>query len=138
MGALSTLYTSVYNGLTGNSLWADRVYPELVPAQIVRPYVVFFVSAGGERNDLKRDDASFSLVVKCVSLQMAEALDGADRIAALLNNQGKQDGGPIVGDANWVITTIDQLRVVQQTEMISNDKPLYNSGHMFNVMMEAL
>jgi hypothetical protein len=76
--------------------------------------------------------------VKCVSLQMAEALDGADRIAALLNNQGKQDGGPIVGDASWVITTINQLRVVQQTEMISNDKPLYNSGHMFNVMMEAL
>ena len=138
MGALSTLYTSIYNGLGGDPLWQNRVYPELVPAQIVRPYVVFFVSAGGERNDLKRGDADFSLVVKCVSLEMAEALAGADRIAALLNNQGKQDGGPIVGDASWVITTINQLRVVQQTEMISNDKPLYNSGHMFNVMMEAL
>lgn len=138
MGALTTLYKSLYNGLKGNALWADRVYPEMVPAQIVRPYVVYFVSTGGERNNLKRNDAQFSLVVKCVSLQMAEAIEGADRIAALLNNKGAQDGGTITGDATWVITTIQQMRIVQQTEMINNDTPLYNSGHMFDVMMEAL
>jgi len=69
---------------------------------------------------------------------MAEAIDGADRIAALLNNKGAQDGGTITGDASWIITTIQQMRIVQQTEMINNDTPLYNSGHMFDVMMEAL
>ena len=138
MGALTTLYKSLYNGLKGDPLWSNRAYPEMVPAQIVRPYVVYFVSTGGERNNLKRNDAQFSLVVKCVSLQMAEAIDGADRIAALLNNKGAQDGGTITGDATWVITTIQQMRIVQQTEMINNDTPLYNSGHMFDVMMEAL
>ena len=138
MGALSTLYKSIYNGLSGDALWQDRVYPELVPAQVVRPYVVFFVSSGGERNNLKRNDAQFSLVIKCVSLQMAEAMTGADRITALLNNKGAQDGGTITGDASWIITTIQQMRIVQQTEMISNDVPLYNSGHMFDVMMETI
>ena len=138
MTALATLYTSLYNGLSGDALWSDRVYPEIVPAQIVRPYVVFFVSAGGERNDLKRDDAQFTMVVKCVSLQMSEALDGASRIGTLLNNAGSQGDGTIAGDANWVITTIEQMRVIQQVEMINNDQPLYNSGHMFNIVMEKL
>jgi hypothetical protein len=138
MGALSTLYTSVYQALTGDALWQDRVYPDMVPAQIVRPYVVFFVTAGGERNNLKKQDADFSLVVKCVAEDMATALDGADRIAALLNDKGEQDGGTVTGDASWIITTIQQMRAVQQLEMVDNNKPLYNSGHMFNVMMETL
>lgn len=138
MAALSTLYTSVYNALAGDPLWANRVYPEMVPAQIVRPYVVFFINTGRERNDLKRNDAQFTMTVKCVSLQMAEAMDGADRIAALMNNKGSQDGGTITGDASWVVTTIQQMRVIQQVERIDNDKPLYHSGHMFDIMMEAL
>lgn len=138
MTALATLYTSLYNALDGNALWQSRVYPEIVPAQIVRPYVVFFVSTGGERNELKRDDAQFTMVVKCVSLQMSEALDGAGRIGAILNNAGSQGNGTIAGDADWVITTIEQMRVVQQIERINNDQPLYNSGHMFNIIMEKL
>lgn len=138
MSALGTLYTSMYNALSGDALWNDRVYPEIVPAQIVRPYAVFFVSTGGERNELKRDDAEFTFVVKCVSLQMSEALDGAGRIGTILNNAGSQGDGTIVGDSYWVITTIEQMRVVQQIERINNDQPLYNSGHMFNIMMEKL
>lgn len=138
MSALETLYTSLYSALRNDTLWQDRVYPEIVPAQVIRPYVVFFVSSGGERNDRKRDDAEFTISVKCVALQMADAMAGASRISALLNNQGSQDGGTITGDANWTITTIEQLRIIQQIEMISDDKPLYNSGHQYNIVMEKL
>lgn len=138
MAALSTLYKSTYQALAGSTLWANRVYPEMVPAQIVRPYVVFFISTGGERNDRKRHDAQFSLSVKAVAEDMATALTAADAIAARLNNQGSQDGGNVTGDATWIITTIQQMRVIQQVEMIDNNKPLYNSGHMFDVMMETI
>lgn len=138
MSALSVLYKSLYQALGDNTLWDDRVYPEIVPAKIVRPYVVFFALSGGETNKVQRDDADFTVVVKCVSLQLSESLDGAHRIGQILNNGGSQDGGDVVGDTDWVITTIQQTRIVRMTELINTDQPLYNNGHIFEIMMEKL
>ena len=44
----------------------------------------------------------------------------------------------LVSDEHWVITTIEQMRVVQQIERINNDQPLYHMGHMFSITMEKI
>ena len=71
-------------------------------------------------------------------MKMSEALDSAGRIGTILNNAGSQGSGTIAGDADWVITTIEQMRVVQQIERINNDQPLYHMGHMFSITMEKI
>tara|TARA_S200002703_G_scaffold154303_3_gene156906 strand:+ start:1153 stop:1569 length:417 start_codon:yes stop_codon:yes gene_type:complete len=136
MSALSTLYSSIFARLTNDPIWSDRVYPDMVPANKIRPYVVYFITAGGESNTLKKDDAEFIIAVKCVSTKLSESLSGSSRISELLNNQGSQDSGLVSGDSDWIIKTITQGRVIQDVEMIKNSIPLYNSGQMFRITME--
>lgn len=138
MSATKSLYGALFTALSGNEMWGDRVYPEIVPAKIIRPYVVYFISSGGERNARRKDDATFTVVTKCVSLQLSESMDGAGRLSEILNNAGAQGSGEVSGDDQWVIMSIEQMQFIKQVEMINDDQPLFHTGHMFRFNMEKI
>lgn len=136
--ALASLYAAVRRALLNDEEWANRVFPDVVPAEIARPYAVLFWVAGGEDNQTKRQDARITLTVKCVADNMGASMRGAGRISELFNDQGSQDGGNIAGDGNWLITTITQGRIVHLVEMFEGAQPIYHDGHQFEFDMERI
>jgi len=136
--ALAGLYRALALYLPGDVLIADRVYPDEVPAGVVRPYWVFFFVSGGESNDVHRQDAEFVLTVKCVAETLAQSLDGAGRISNKLNDAGRQDGAaaPIPGTSEWDILTVTQERTVHIVEKFEKAQPIYHDGNQYRFVME--
>jgi hypothetical protein len=139
MNALESLLIAVKNTLSGD-IWGDRVYSDSAPATAEKPYVVYFWSGGGEANETTfAQDARLLLSVKCVADTMQESMTGANRISALLNDQGLQDvGNTITGDNEWAILTITQGGVLHLKEMFEGAMPIYHDGYQFDVSMEAV
>lgn len=138
MTALAAVYEAVYLTLRNDPLWVGRVYPDDVPAGGVRPYVVFFLSGGGDVQ-LRQgaQSVTVTLTVKCVSETLALSLAGAGRVEALLRNQGRQElGGVAVDGSGWVITTITQGRTIHLVERFEGAKPIYHDGHEYVFVME--
>lgn len=136
--ALAALYRAVKSRLSeGGELWDTRAYADIIPAKVVRPYVIFFVSGGGESNDLVDADASYQLTVKGVSDNLQTSLQIAARLAGLVNNQGTQDRPDTALDAGdeWEITTSTQGRTVHLVESFANAQPIYHDGHVFDFTM---
>lgn len=135
--AFEALLVALNNKLTGQSLWADRVYPDAAPAGVTRPYVVHFYVSGGERNERQKKDARFVLTVKCVANTMTESLQGAALIDSLLSDAGSQDDSAFTCGDGWEITTCTTDRMVHLTEMFAGADPIYHDGHQYIIMMEA-
>lgn len=136
--ALAALYRAVKSRLSeGGELWDTRVHADVIPAKVVRPYVIFFVSGGSESNDLVEADASYQLTIKGVADTMQASLQMAARLSALLNDQGTQDRPTTALDAGdeWEITTSTQGRTVHLVEQFSNAQPIYHDGHVFDFVM---
>lgn len=65
MIALAALQIAVRAALLNASpLWAERVYADGAPAEVLRPYVIVLVASGGEDNVRRVQDASFVLGIK--------------------------------------------------------------------------
>lgn len=125
----------LYGALAGD-IWGSRVAPEVVPAGTAYPYVVWWIIGGGEVNDRRRDDAIYMVGIKCVSDTHRVAITGQDRIGEILNNSGGQDGGAIMGQDGWAITTITRETVISLREAWRGAKPIYHKGHQFEIVME--
>jgi hypothetical protein len=132
MSPTAALYQTIYAALTGD-LWADRVYPETVPAAVARPYVVFFVSGGGAIYPTTTAAARLDVTVKVVADTLDDALTGADRLAVLLEGQGVQDGSatPLDAGSGWTLATITQGRTLLQVE----HPAIYHAGHVFQCLL---
>lgn len=100
-------------------VWGARVYEGLAPLGTPRPLVIMAVQDAREINDVRRPDALITLSVKVVATPLAAALEGAQRIAALLNDAGDQDSSSALtsGDV-WRITTVTLERTIHINEMI--------------------
>ena len=134
--ALSAAYEMLHQQLSGD-VWGDRAYPDVVPAGVVRPYVVWFWVSGGEDNNRQIQDASFVFTVKCVANTMAESLAGAQRISELLNDHGTQDDSALPDvSPDWEITTVTQDRAVHLVEY-QDGEPIYHDGNQYLIVMEA-
>lgn len=140
MEATQALYeglTQYLKGLGGN--WADRVYPDVIPPTIARPYATFFIAAGGELNAVKQADAGLTLTVKCVADTGSAAFIGSAQIAQGLNDRGQQDAtsAPLSAPtgSGWLILTITQGRKVHLVERFADARPVYHSGHQFRFHM---
>lgn len=122
---------------TGGEAWGVRVWPDRAPANPVRPYILYFVNSGGERNQVREVDALFSVTIKCVGDTMVQSIAGASRLGELLNDQGTQDVGlnPLDAGPDWEITTVTQGRLVHLVEDFNNVEPVYHDGHVFDFGM---
>jgi hypothetical protein len=136
--ALAALMKAMQGQLRGEPLWGSRVYADIAPAKVQRPYVIFFVVSGGEENRRQIGDARFVMTVKCVAEKQAEALHGADRLEARLNDAGSQDDKAFACGDGWVITTCTQDRLVHAVEMFGEAQPIYHDGHQYIVVMEEI
>lgn len=120
-----------------SEIWGARAYPDLAPAGVERPYLLWFVAAGTEANERKSEDAELVLVIKGVSNNLAEAFAMAARIDALFNDQGQYDTStPLDAGAAWSILTTKRELMVHLVETIDG-KQVYHAGAQFRVRMEA-
>lgn len=124
---------------SGGELWGQRVYPEQAPSGAAMPYAIYSLNAGGDTNLRKRDDAEYMVMVKIVSTNMNEAMTGAGRISALLNNAGIQDNATtgMTAGSDWSILTTDVDQSIQYIENVDNVSQFYHAGHMIRIQMEA-
>ena len=135
--ALSAAYKAIRRRLTESSeLWGVKVHPDLAPANVGRPYVVFFWSGGGELNARRIQDAELLLTVKCVANTLDEAFRGAGRVSALLNDADLADDLLEPGD-EWVILHTNQERAIHLVENIDGIQ-IYHSGSVFRFRMERI
>lgn len=135
--ALDVLYASVYARLRdGDALWGVRVFPDEAPGVASMPYVVYQFVDGGENNTVRPRSADFRINVRVVTTNSLDAMSGAGAIASLLNDMGEQDGGVVVGDAAWRISTITQGRRLHDYDPYERAEPVYISGHQFEIFMQ--
>lgn len=142
--SLQTLYEQLYSRLNGaNVIWGNRVYPDQAEAAAQRPYVLFSYVSGGELNLTHNQDHEFTVQVKCVAggkagQTMETAMAGAAAISDLLNDQGAQDrnGGTVIGNDDWLITTITQDTRVHLVDPFQAATPIYHEGYQFVIRMQ--
>jgi len=137
--SVRALYEALRGTLDGAGVWGERCYADAAPAGVVRPYAVWFVAAGGERNVRgDRADAGYTVTVKCVADTFAAAAAGAEQIADVLNDTGAQDRRlGMVQPSGWTISTVTADRAVHLVERVDGAQAIYHEGYQFLVVMEA-
>ena len=117
--------------------WGGRVYAYRAPSNTPRPYVVFFWSGGGERNDiLDKRDGDLLLTVKAVADTLPAAMAAAGRLAELLDDAGRFDTDtPLNGGDDWHIQTSTVEGAIDMSEMVDG-VPVYHQGFQLRLIME--
>lgn len=138
--ALWALYQGLYSTLNGaNSLWADRVFPDVAPtwAEVEQGYLLFFWTGGGEGNVVVEQDAHLMLTIKAVSDQLEDAMKMAAAVSALLNDKGTQETTTpaVSATPDWEVTAITQGRAVHMVERFSESVMLYHEGASFEFIL---
>ena len=126
-----------FNRLTATpEIWGNQV-GEVIHPSWVKPYLQMYYISGGERNQYKTQDAEFQLGFKVVAEDMEQALIGAARISALLNDQGVQDRPDVAlaGGDDWEICTATQGRMIHLVEAFSDAQNFYHEGHVFSFVL---
>lgn len=136
--ALAALYRAVGRRLVENpELWGDRAYPDLAPEGSGRPFVLYAWAAGGELNQLVKQDAEIVLTVVCAANTLAQAFTAAGRISALLDDADISSTLALDGGAAWQILSVNQEQIVHLVERVDGAW-VYREGHRFRFRMEAV
>lgn len=138
--AISACYRTLRAHLSAeDALWGGRAYPlEVLPAQTVKPYVVFFVASAIEPQDLAVQRAELVVSVKCVAETLGDSLAGASRIRAYLDDSGTQDISPRLPTlATWEVTAVTLDRAIHLQEAVTPDGVIYHDGHQYLITMEV-
>lgn len=115
-----------------------RVFYTRAPANTSRPYVVFFLSGGGARNDMVlKQDANLLVTVKVVANALPIALEAVGRLTQLLDNTGRQDNTDnfLDGGDDWLIQTTTVEGAVSMIELVDGG-PVYHEGFQIRLIME--
>lgn len=118
-----------------DSLCEGRVFPDVAPGGTASPFVVYGFLSGGDTIRRARENATITLVVKCIAARLEDAFAGAKLIRAALADNGTQGLNTMPIDADWVVTTVSQTQIVHMVE-IWNGQPLYHSGYQYEFVME--
>ena len=98
------LYRVVGTRLSGNTDAGTNVYVSYVPENKTRPYLLITVPTMPERHfHYRQQDPSAVVQVKAVDINEANALTVIQQAFELLDDQGEQDLGGLVGGADWHI-----------------------------------
>jgi hypothetical protein len=121
----------------GGTAWGGRAYAYRAPAGAARPYVVYFWSGGGDRNDIfGKRDAELVLTVKAVAGALGVAMEAAGALAELLDDAGRYDTDmPLNGGDDWVIQTSTVEGAIDMSELVDG-VPVYHQGFQLRLIME--
>lgn len=101
------LYRVIGTRLNNNTDAGTNVYTRRVPADKVRPYILITVPTNTERNfHWRQQDPSVIVQVKAVSTDLTQALTICQQCVELLDEQGEQDIGGLVGGDDWHILLV--------------------------------
>jgi hypothetical protein len=138
--AKAALYKAVRRRMVAANV--PKIYLGQAPAKETRPYYVFAILSGGEANLIKAKDAEYTLMIKCVSDKIDEALAGSALIAEWFNDSGILDAdnanGQWDGGDVWDILTVTQGLIVSVIENVQGATQIYHEGHQFRVRMEGV
>ena len=127
--------------LTGSPIYGNRVYAELAPANTTMPYVVMsIVSAISNTLTQREDRVEILIQIKCISNTIADAITGALDIDERVNQQGSQNynGGALVGDSTWGITTIFPDIEIKLTEYVDNKPTVHHVGKQYRCQLDTI
>lgn len=134
---LHALFTAVKTRATAVSeTWAERVYMESAPAGTLYPYLVFFLSAGGEENAIRAEDARYRIGMKVISDSYDACAIGSTRLGELFNDRGKHDGAAEVTATGWTIQNISREQSIFRKELVDG-RPVYSMGAFYVFNMET-
>lgn len=132
---LQAAYSALYTLLAaGSETWASRAYPDIAPAGTAYPYAIYYWLGGGETNRFIRPESSLLIGVKCVSNTLSEAMQGAARIEALLNDVERKGG--LSGGDDWQIANVSREGLIHLVETPDGAR-VYHEGARYRFNMEA-
>lgn len=138
--ALQVVYKAIAARLTtSGEIWGNRVRASVVKADTPYPYVVQFWAGGGQVHMTTGRDAELVIGVKCVSDKLADAMQGAARIATRLDEHGRQDDATdyLVSGTEWDILSITEEETLYLVEQDAPDTiPIYHVGAFYRFVME--
>ena len=141
MRADRAIYVILIERLKGATLAGDRVYAMAIPPGVTRPYVRIAVVGGGKTLVTPtRETARFTVQVEFIDDNLVSAYEGGDLVRQLLDEQGIQKLGGLVGNAGgWVILscTVGTLFVMDDMAHGSN-YAVYRVGADFDLVMERV
>jgi hypothetical protein len=142
--------TACYRALGNQLLAADSAFGSKVfarfhpfsinPAEQDFPYVVMVIVGGGERNQIKKPDAEFTVQVACYADSATVSEEAARVIDNALNDKGQQESNAsdsVSGGNQWYIATITGGRVVTNVEYYENAARVFVDGKVYRVTMEV-
>lgn len=96
------LYRVIGSRLNGATDAGTSVYTTKVPANKARPYILITVPSMQERNfHIRQGDPTTLVQIKAVATSERVALTVCQQAIELLDDQGEQDLGGLVGGADW-------------------------------------
>lgn len=131
------LMKAVFNRLASPSyIWGTKV-SEVIQPNWDKPYCQVYFVSGEEPNNLRAQDATFELGVKCIAEDQAQSMVGAAQIIEALNDQGVQDlpTTALSGGSDWQIATSTQGRMIHMIEMFSGAQPIYHDGAIYEFVL---
>lgn len=98
------LYRVIGTQLNNNTDAGNNVYASYVPENKSRPYLLMTVPSNVERHfHWRKQDPSIVVQIKAVSTDEAQALTIRQQAIELIDDQGEQDLGGLVGGSDWYL-----------------------------------
>lgn len=128
---LGAAYRAIREALTAsNEIWGDKVSPDAPLSTDDRPYVIMWQMSSDIRDVTKKQLARFVIGVKVVSDDFEQSINGAVRIAELLDSQALNGGN------DWNVVMSSQGNALHMTERLQNAQPIYHDGFQFRIWLE--
>lgn len=134
--AKKAAYRALSNRLYGNTAVAMDVYLQYVPEKVVRPYLLVTNQAGGERHFHNRvQDPELIFLIKAVALDPGAALDLMQEARDLLDDQGEQELGGVVGGVDWYIHRVRVEEHISQSYLTGTTR-IFEEGFQVRIVMQ--
>jgi hypothetical protein len=135
MIAREAAYRVVHTALSGQGSWGTRVWADVVPAGVARPYAVYHVQADLAPNQVVGQDAEVEIAVKVVADTLAAAMTGAGVAHDLLDGAGEGESGALAAAGGWTLCTVTAVQGVHLVERYEGAKPIYHEGFVFQLVL---
>lgn len=100
-----------------------NIYSSYVPEDKTRPYILITVPDSRERHfHQHKQDPSVIVQIKAVSSNEVQALDICQEAVELVDDQGEQDSGGLLGGADWHILIVNVEERMSQSYDVGTTK----------------
>ena len=135
---LAALYRALRERLTESvEAWDGRAYAEFAPALTAPPYVVYMITAHKALARAARKVTDLTVRVVCVAEDLSTGVTCAARLFDLLDDADADTAKSLNGGYDWSILTMTRAGASQRTTLV-NGMPMYETGAVYRVVMEAV